>query len=75
MDVQIKSSKDNNKKNKPSDFDIIKNNNLLKAQKTKYFINKNYQRFISVIFFLIGVCFLYFLFCFLISIYVSIILL
>ena len=48
-----------------SDSDIIK------AQKTKYFINKQYQRFISLIYFLIGCYFLYCLFCFLISVYVS----
>ena len=58
--------------NNTLDPDIIKNNNIMKAQKTKYFINKQYQRFISIIYFLIGCYFLYYLFCFLISIYVSI---
>ena len=37
----------------------------------KYFINKNYQRFIGFIFFLIGCYFLFFLFSFVFSIYVS----
>ena len=59
-----------NEKN-ASDSDIIKHNNIIKAQKTKYFINKQYQRFISLIYFLIGWYFLYCLFCFLISVYVS----
>ena len=58
--------------NNTLDPDIIKTNNIIKAQKTKYFINKQYQRFISIIYFLIGCYFLYYLFCFLISIYVSI---
>ena len=58
--------------NNTLDPDMIKNNNIMKAQKTKYFINKQYQRFISIIYFLIGCYFLYYLFCFLISIYVSI---
>ena len=31
-----------NEKN-ASDSDIIKHNNIIKAQKTKYFINKQYQ--------------------------------
>ena len=64
----------NNNKNNTSDPEIIRNNNIIKVQKTKYFINKHYQRFISIIYFLIGCYFLYFLLYFLISIYVSIIL-
>ena len=76
MEAQISNSpkESNNKKKRSSDSEIIRNNNIIKAQKTKYFINKNYQRFISIIYFLIGIYFLYFLLCFLISIYVSIIL-
>ena len=41
--------------NNTLDPDIIKNNNIMKAQKTKYFINKQYQRFISIIYFLIKI--------------------
>ena len=76
MDVQISTSQkeSNNNKNSSPESEIIRNNNIIKAQKTKYFINKHYQRFISIIYFLIGTYFLYFLLCFLISIYVSIIL-
>ena len=76
MDVQISTSQkeSNNNKNSSPKIEIIRNNNIIKAQKTKYFINKHYQRFISIIYFLIGIYFLYFLLCFLISIYVSIIL-
>ena len=76
MDVQISTSQkeSNNNKNSSPESEIIRNNNIIKAQKTKYFINKHYQRFISIIYFLIGIYFLYFLLCFLISIYVSIIL-
>ena len=76
MDVQISTSQkeSNNNKNSSPESEIIRNNNIIKVQKTKYFINKHYQRFISIIYFLIGIYFLYFLLCFLISIYVSIIL-
>ena len=76
MDVQISTSQkeSNNNKNSFPESEIIRNNNIIKVQKTKYFINKHYQRFISIIYFLIGIYFLYFLLCFLISIYVSIIL-
>ena len=76
MDVPISTSQkeSNNNKNISPEPEIIRNNNIIKAQKTKYFINKHYQRFISIIYFLIGIYFLYFLLCFLISIYVSIIL-
>ena len=61
----------NNNKNNTSDPEIIRNNNIIKVQKTKYFINKHYQRFIGFIFFLIGCYFLFFLFSFVFSIYVS----
>ena len=73
MDVQISTSQkeSNNNKNSSPESEIIRNNNIIKTQKTKYFINKHYQRFISIIYFLIGIYFLYFLLCFLISIYVS----
>ena len=76
MDVPISTSQkeSNNNKNSSPESEIIRNNNIIKVQKTKYFINKHYQRFISIIYFLIGIYFLYFLLCFLISIYVSIIL-
>ena len=68
----MENSNNANKNEKNSnDSDIIKHNNIIKAQKTKYFINKQYQRFISLIYFLIGCYFLYCLFCFLISVYVS----
>ena len=71
MDVKI-SKYPNKNRNDSLDSDVIKNNNKrIKSQKTKYFINKKYQRFISVIFYLIGFYFLFFLFRFLTSIYVS----
>ena len=63
----------NNNKNISLDSDIIKNNNIIRKQKTKYFINKKYQRIMSIIFFIIGCYFLCFLYSFVFSIYVSII--
>ena len=66
MNVKISDSKKESTTNK----NISHQDNKIK---TKYFINKNFQRFISIIYYLIGFYFLYFLLCFLISIYVSII--
>ena len=68
---KIESPKEsNNNQQNIIDSDIIKINKI-KNQKTKYFINKQYQRFIGFIFFLIGCYFLFFLFSFVFSIYVS----
>ena len=71
IDKKIDSPKEpNNQQQHIIDPDFIKINKI-KNQKTKYFINKHYQRFIGFIFFLIGCYFLYFLFSFVFSIYVS----
>ena len=68
------SPRETNNKNISIDSEIIKPNNI-NAQKQiqKYFINKKYQLFISIIYFFIGSFFLYFLFSYVFSIYVSII--
>ena len=68
-DKKIDSPKDNHQQN-ITDTDLIKVNKI-KNQKVKYFTNKNYQRFIGFVFFLIGCYFLYFLYSFVFSIYVS----
>ena len=67
------SPRETNNKNISIDSEIIKPNNI-NAQKQiqKYFINKKYQLFISIIYFFIGSFFLYFLFSYVFSIYVSI---
>lgn len=67
------SPRETNNKNISIDSGIIKPNNI-NAQKQiqKYFINKKYQLFISIIYFFIGSFFLYFLFSYVFSIYVSI---
>ena len=68
------SPRETNNKNISIDSEIIKPNNI-NAQKQiqKYFINKKYQLFISIMYFFIGSFFLYFLFSYVFSIYVSII--
>ena len=67
------SPRETNNKNISIDSELIKPNNI-NAQKQiqKYFINKKYQLFISIIYFFIGSFFLYFLFSYVFSIYVSI---
>ena len=67
------SPRETNNKNISIDSEIIKPNNI-NAQKQiqKYCINKKYQLFISIIYFFIGSFFLYFLFSYVFSIYVSI---
>ena len=67
------SPRETNNKNISIDSEIIKPNNI-NAQKQiqKYFMNKKYQLFISIIYFFIGSFFLYFLFSYVFSIYVSI---
>ena len=46
-------------------------NNISEQTKTKIAISENYQVFLSVIYFLIGCSFLFYLFSFVFSIYVS----
>ena len=46
-------------------------NNIREQTKTKIAISENYQVFLSVIYFLIGCSFLFYLFSFVFSIYVS----
>ena len=50
-----------------------KDNNIMnkKGAKINITISENYQGFISIIYFIIGCCFLFYLFSFVFSIYVS----
>ena len=48
-----------------------KNNNNEKRKLKNLYISENYQLFLSIIFFLIGCIFLFYLFSFVFSIYVS----
>ena len=52
---------------------IKKENNIMnkKREKLNITISENYQGFISIIYFIIGCCFLFYLFSFVFSIYVS----
>ena len=69
MEVNISNSqKESNNSN------IINNNNknIKEKRKINLTLSENYQGFISIIFFIIGCSFLYYLFSFVFSVYVSI---
>ena len=68
---KIDSPKESNNNKGPSlEPELVNINNRKEKQKTKYFINKHYQLFISIIFFIIGCIFLSILYSFVFSIYV-----
>ena len=67
MKVDISNSQRENNESNTKDNNIINK----KREKINIIISENYQGFISIIYFIIGCCFLFYLFSFVFSIYVS----
>ena len=67
MKVDISNSQRENNESNTKDNNIINK----KREKINIIISENYQGFISIIYFIIGCCFLFYLFSFVFSFYVS----